>query len=176
MSVCETVKGALMKNLIRRTSKEPLGFIAALFAAAVLALPTPTLAGTTDHSACEAAKSSTRSISGIRVQFKVEAITPQSFYMGEVWVPSIRGAQAGREFSVEARAVGLDAGGKEVKISPEWETSDPDMVKISGNGARVRLTVLKPGQSEVTLTCMGISRILPVEARQDGEIMRVEIR
>jgi hypothetical protein len=165
-----------VKISIYKSFRDHIRFTVAIIAMLSLAFQVAALAGTTDHSACEAAKSSTKSISEIRVQFKMEAITPQSFYMGEVWVPSIRGAQAGREFSVEARAVGLDAEGKEVKIRPEWETSDPGMVKISGNGASVRLTVLKPGQSEVTLTCMGISRILPVEARQDGEIMRVEIR
>jgi hypothetical protein len=51
-----------------------------------------------------------------------------------------------------------------------------DGENLGRRGKGLRLTVLKAGQSEVTVTCMGISRKLPLEARQDGEIMRVEIR
>ncbi len=121
-------------------------------------------------------KAAKKAITAIQVAFKVEAITPQSFYMGEVWTPTIKGVQLGEKFSVEAKAVGLDAQGKQVEINPAWKPDNPAMVSISpGQGPKVKLTVRKAGRSEVLVTSGGISRKLSIKARRQDEALEVEI-
>ncbi|RJR34727.1 MAG: hypothetical protein C4567_15405 [Deltaproteobacteria bacterium] len=101
----------------------------------------------------------------IQVGFKVREITPQSFYMGDLWVPNITTVDVGKTVSVEARALGLDAQNKQMDINPVWKAGDPAMIAISPDqGPRVKLTVLKPGQSSVTVTVGGISKKLSIKA------------
>ena len=117
-------------------------------------------------------------LTGIKVEFKVEAITKESFYMGEVWAspPRFIGIQAGKKFEVSARAWGLDGGPNLRKIEPTWGTSDGKLMVVSPNqGQRVKLTVLKAGQGELLVTLGNLSKRLKVKAEYHDEALQVEI-
>jgi hypothetical protein len=118
-----------------------------------------------------------KTITAIRVSFKVAAITPQSFYMGEVWTPTIKEAQAGDRITVGAKAVGLDSLGNQVDITPTWKAGNPAMINITPDqGPKVKLTALKTGQSHVTVAFGGISKKFPLKVWQDEDkIMHLEI-
>jgi hypothetical protein len=101
----------------------------------------------------------------IQVSFKVREITSQSTYMGELFVPNITTVDVGQEVSVEAKAVGLDAQNKQVDINPTWKAGNPSMIAIAPDqGARVKLTILKPGQSSISVTVGEISKKLSVKS------------
>jgi hypothetical protein len=117
-------------------------------------------------------------LTGIKVEFKVEAITKESFYMGEVWAspPKFIGIQAGRQVTVNARAWGLDGGPEFRKIEPAWNVSPAGLMTVSPNqGQRVKLTVLQAGQGELLVTYGGLSKRLKVKAEYHDEALQVEI-
>lgn len=118
-------------------------------------------------------------LTGIKVQFKVEAITKESFYMGEVWAspPRFTGIQVGKKFTVPARAWGVDNAGLTHKIEPAWTTSDQSFMVVSPNrGQRVKLTVLKAGQGELLVTSGDLVKKLKVKAAYHDNALQVEIR
>ena len=117
-------------------------------------------------------------ITAIQVQLKVQSITKESFFMGEVWVApaSFTDIQMGEHYVGYARASGLDAEGNTVDLSPEWQVSDPTMVEVAPNpGQKVKLTVLKAGESDLIATAGPFSKKLVIKAAQRDGAMYVEI-
>ncbi len=85
--------------------------------------------------------------------------------------------QRGRTFTMPVRAQGLDAAGLPVAISPAtWVSSDPEMVLVEpGEGAEVKLTVRRAGESGVLVASQGFSKELVIKAAYVGEDLHVEI-
>jgi hypothetical protein len=126
----------------------------------------------------EAAPESPPAIKSLQIKFKMEAITKESFYMGEVWVAPAKfsDARAGKKFTVEARALGYDSRGNLQDLEAAWKSANPALVKVSpGKGHRVKLTVLKPGKGIVLVSYGGISKKLQVKAEYRTGVMEVEI-
>jgi hypothetical protein len=98
--------------------------------------------------------------------------------MGDRWVstPTYTKVQDGEKLVVEARAHGLDARGRQIEIVPEWKAGDPALVTITPEmGKQVLLTILKEGQTDVTVSFQGVARKLTVKARRQNEVLVVEI-
>ena len=113
----------------------------------------------------------------IKVYFKLDPRLTRGTYMGERWVsPSTYAStQQGRQFTVEARARGMDAWGRSKDIIPQWTSTDPDMVTISPRqGRQVTITVLRPGQSNLEVTAPGFYRKLHVKASYQNSAIQVE--
>jgi len=119
-----------------------------------------------------------RTIAAIQIQLKVQSITKESFFMGEVWVapPSFTDVQIGKQYVGYARAAGLDAAGNRIDLSPKWQVSDPAMVEVAPNpGHKVKLTVLKTGESYLTATAGPVSQQLVIKADYRDGAMHVAI-
>ena len=117
-------------------------------------------------------------ITAIQVQLKVQSVTKENFFMGEVWVAPARfsDVQIGTQYVGYARASGLDAEGNTVDLSPEWHVSDPAMVEVAPNpGHKVKLTVLKAGESDLIATAGSFSKKLVIKAAHRDDAMYVEI-
>jgi len=121
----------------------------------------------------------TDNLKNIQASFKLDPRLTRSLYMGERWVspPTFTGTrQEGNEYTLEARAQGIDARGQRIAVDPEWIPSDPDMVVLSpARGDAVRITVKRAGESTLTLAARGISRELRIKATSTGNAMQVEI-
>ena len=117
-------------------------------------------------------------ITALQVELKVQSITKENFYMGEVWVSPAKftDIQNGKHYVGYARAVGLDVFGVEYDLNPTWYSSDPTMVRVAPrSGHRVRLTVVKEGESFVMATAGSFSKRLTIKAAYRGSAMYVEI-
>lgn len=117
-------------------------------------------------------------LAGIQLSFKLDQRLTRSMYMGDRWVstPTYTKVQDGEKLIVEARALGLDIRGRQIEIVPEWKAGNPAMVTITPEqGKQVMLTILKEGQSEVTVAYKDVSRKLSVKARRQKEVLVVEI-
>jgi hypothetical protein len=117
-------------------------------------------------------------LAGIQLSFKLDQRLTRSMYMGDRWVstPTYTKVQDGEKLIVEARAQGLDIHGRQIEIVPEWKAGNTAMVTITPEqGKQVLLTILKEGQSEVTVAFKGVSRKLSVKARRQKEVLVVEI-
>lgn len=117
-------------------------------------------------------------ITALQVQLKVQGVTKENFYMGDVWVAPAKfsDVQVGTQYVGFARASGLDNEGNTVDLSPEWLPSDPAMVEIAPNpGQQVKLTVLKAGESSLTVTSGPVSKKLGIKASRRDGAMYVEI-
>jgi hypothetical protein len=117
-------------------------------------------------------------ITALQVELKVQSITKENFYMGEVWVSPAKftDIQNGKHYVGYARAVGLDVFGVEYDLSPTWYSSDPTMVRVAPHsGHRVKLTVVKEGESFVMATAGSFSKKLTIKAAYRGNAMHVEI-
>jgi hypothetical protein len=117
-------------------------------------------------------------ITAIYVRFKIQSVTKENSYMGELWVANTQfaDAQVGEKYVGYARAVGLDAAGKGVDLTPVWQPSDPAMVQVTPNpGHIVKVTVLKAGQSELTVTAGGFSKKLLIKAAYQDKVIHVKI-
>ena len=89
-------------------------------------------------------------ITTLQVHLKVQSITKENFFMGEVWVsPAIfTDIQNGKLYVGYARAIGLDDSWNEFDLSPTWQSTDPTMVRVAPrSGHRVKFTVVKEGES-----------------------------
>lgn len=143
------------------------------FAALILVL----LAG--GAQAQKAASPEAAALKDLKVSFKLDPLITKALYMGEHWVspPTFMAVQEGQKpLTIEARALGLDAQGKETKISPAWTSADPGMVQVSpGQGYQVEITVRRVGQSTLKVDFQGISKILSVNAKPLGNLLVVEI-
>ena len=119
------------------------------------------------------------SFKGFQVSFKMDPRLTQGMYMGERWVspPTYTRVQEGKKpLTVEARAEGFDAEGNPVKVSPTWKPDKTDMVQVSpAQGGEVKLTILKEGQSNLTVTYEGVSRQLSIKAVYQDNAMQVKI-
>ena len=75
------------------------------------------------------------------------------------------------------RAQGLDVTGLPVPISPAtWISSDPGMVLVEpGDGAELKLTVQRAGESGVLVASQGFSKELVIKAAYMGDDLYVEI-
>ena len=144
-----------------------------VFAVLVLVLPSGVI-----QADQESAGPAVPSLTDIKVSFKLDPRITRGMYMGERWVspPTYAAVKEGNEVTVEAMAEGLDAQGNRIDISPEWKAGDPAMITISPDkGSKVNLTMLKDGQSEITVAFGGVSKKLEVKARHQDNAMRVEI-
>ncbi|MHB8069306.1 MAG: hypothetical protein ACYDIC_15550 [Desulfobaccales bacterium] len=114
----------------------------------------------------------------LQVQLKVQAITKENFFMGDVWVapPKFTDIQMGAKYLGQARAVTLDPDGNLVNLSGTWEPSDPAMVMVNPTeGHEVKFAVIKAGQSNLRVTVDQLSQQVIIKAvYQDGAI-HVEI-
>jgi hypothetical protein len=113
----------------------------------------------------------------IKISFKLDPRVTSGLHMGDRWVspPRFAGAQSGNVFSVQARARGLDAGGRGVE-SPEWSPAERDMVAVSPDrGDQVEITVLRAGESRLTVTQGAASKTLLVKAIHEAGVFRVDI-
>ena len=118
------------------------------------------------------------SVRDFQVQLKVQAITKENFYMGEVWVapPKFTDVQMGDKYLGDARVVAFDRWGNPVPQDGKWQASDPAMVEVSvDKGHRVKFTVLKAGQSKLRVTIGRTSKQLTINAVGGDGAMRVEI-
>lgn len=62
------------------------------------------------------------------------------------------------------------------KLSPTWVPSDPGMVSVSSHlGNAVKITVMRSGQSSLTVTYGGASTKLFIKAVYQNSAMQVEI-
>lgn len=118
-------------------------------------------------------------LTGIKVSFKLDPRLTRGMYMGDRWVsPPVYTSTVheGKELTVEARAEGLDAGGRQVKISPTWTPADPDMVTVTlGQGNDVKITVQRAGQSSLEVASPGYSKKLAIKAIYKNNTVQVEI-
>jgi FKBP-type peptidyl-prolyl cis-trans isomerase FklB len=87
---------------------------------------------------------------------------------------SYQGATA--QDTVEARAEGVNAAGKAMKISPEWSASDAEMVTVSpSQGDDVKITVHKAGESKLKIAYQGVMKELVVRAQYIGKFILFEM-
>jgi len=114
----------------------------------------------------------------LKISFKLDPRLTQGLHMGDRWVsPAIfTTTGTGGLVSVPARASGVDAEGRSFK-SPTWWPAEPDMVAVTpGQGAQVEITVLRPGESRLTVGEHGATRILMVKAvEREGGFWQVDI-
>ncbi len=109
----------------------------------------------------------------IKVSFKLDPSLTRGLYMGDRWVspPTYTTSQPGKTSTIEARVEGLDKG-----ISPTWTPSDPGMVKVAPQqGQQVTITVLRSGQSNLTVASQGVSKTLSIKAEYQGDDIQVDI-
>jgi FKBP-type peptidyl-prolyl isomerase-like protein len=115
---------------------------------------------------------------GITVSFKLDPGITKGLYLGERWASPrthIR-VQEGKTCTVEARAGGIGAKGKPVKIRPRWIPADPKMVTVSpGEGSEVKITVQRDGQTKLMVVSPGVSKELSIKAAYQDNAIRVEI-
>jgi hypothetical protein len=114
----------------------------------------------------------------IRVAFKLDPRLTTGLYMGERWVspPTYSASQLGSIVTIEARASGVDARRRPVKINAKWIAADPDMVTVTpGEGSQVRIAVRRAGESLLRVTADDLTRQLAVKAVQQDQVLRVEI-
>ncbi|MBM4299921.1 MAG: hypothetical protein FJ121_00085 [Deltaproteobacteria bacterium] len=117
-------------------------------------------------------------ITALKVELKVQSITKENFFMGEVWVSPAKftDIQNGKYYVGYARAVGLDVFRVEYDLSPTWYSSDPTMVRVAPrSGHRVKLTVVKEGESFLMVTAGSFSKKLAIKSTYRGGAMYVEI-
>ncbi len=111
-------------------------------------------------------------ITGIELTFRRDLRDVDAFRGGGVWgtAPGYNGVAA--QDTVEIRAEGASASGRPARISPEWATSDPQMVTVSpGKGDDVKVTVHRPGESKLKITYQGVSKELVVTAQKTGALL-----
>lgn len=117
-------------------------------------------------------------VARIDVSFKLDPRLTRSMYMGDRWVspPTYTRVGTGQTVTVEARARGLDAGGKPVGIRPEWTPSDPVMVTVAPTeGSEVTLTVQRAGETRVQVAAGGVSKELAIKAVDRHGALQVDI-
>ncbi len=119
-------------------------------------------------------------LSDIKVSFKLDPRLTRAQYMGDRWVsPTTYTStlQVGTELTVEARAQGLDAGGRRVPITPKWIPADPEMVTVVPNrGKVVKIIVKRPGQTSLKVVSQKFKKELHIKAMDRGNnAMQVEI-
>ncbi len=115
-------------------------------------------------------------ITDIQLSFKRDPRVVDPYRGIGPWVsgPNYGGATA--QDTVEARAEGVDAAGRRVKISPEWSASDAEMVTVlPSQGDDVKITVHRAGESKLKISAHGFSKELTVKAQYAGKFIVFEI-
>lgn len=116
---------------------------------------------------------------GMTVSFKLDPTLTRSLYMGDRWVSPARfAASSGADTAVvEVRLQGVDArGARRSADGATWVADDPEIVTVSPEkGGDVTLTILTEGETRVRVEAGRVSKVLTVKARQDQDILRVEI-
>lgn len=117
-------------------------------------------------------------LAGISVYFKLDPRLTQGLYMGDRWVspPTYSRVGEGMTVTVDASARGIDGRGRSVEFRPEWRAENPAMVTVTpSQGNEVKITVLRPGQSNLLVTFQDISRKLAINATNRDKVIVVEI-
>lgn len=114
----------------------------------------------------------------LAVAFRLDPELTQGLYLGERWVSpeTYFFAQPGTQYVVQAKAQDIGAGGEHIDVIGDWATSDPDMVAVTRKeDGKVTIVVRHPGESRLTVTSLGQSKVLHVRAKQVADAMQVEI-
>jgi FKBP-type peptidyl-prolyl cis-trans isomerase FklB len=148
----------------------------------VLMFAGPMVLSAGDSQAAEKQKGSqekatpTAAITEIRLSFKLDPRMVDGFRGTLPWVPGSTYTGVYAQDTVEAQAQGLDALEKAVKISPEWISSDAEMVTVTpSQGDDVKIKVLKAGESTLKITYQGLSTELIVKAKYVNKFISFEI-
>jgi FKBP-type peptidyl-prolyl cis-trans isomerase FklB len=101
----------------------------------------------------------------ISVSFKVDPRLLGGTYGGEQWVSSDHYTGAAAQDIVEARAMGTDAKGTAVRITPKWISSDTEIMTVSpGQVDRVKIHVKRAGESKLQVVADGITKEFSIKA------------
>jgi hypothetical protein len=114
----------------------------------------------------------------IKLLFKMDPRVTRSMYMGERWISPTKYVRVGesKECTVETRYEVFDTTGKKIDISPEWISTDPEMVTVKPvKGNEVNITVKRAGESKLKVSSYGVSKELIIKAEDRGDIIQVEI-
>jgi hypothetical protein len=114
----------------------------------------------------------------LAVAFRLDRELTQGLYLGERWVspPSFSFAQPGTQYVVQAKMQSIDSRGERIDLSGDWATDDPEMIAITRrDDGEVTIVVRRPGESNLTVSAGGESKVLHVRARQVGDAMQVAI-
>jgi hypothetical protein len=114
----------------------------------------------------------------LHLSFKLDPRLTSGMYMGERWVSpaTYTCVNAGTTCTIEAKVLGVDSWGRGTGISPEWIPADPDIVSVSpGQGNAVKITVLRPGETSLTVTSAKVSKELLIRATYEGNVMQARI-
>jgi FKBP-type peptidyl-prolyl cis-trans isomerase len=112
----------------------------------------------------------------IQLSFKLDPRMVDSFANTGEWVSDTPYMGAAAQDTVEVVAQVLDARGRPTKASLEWVPSDPAMVTVSpGQGADVKISVHRAGESRVKITSQGASRELAIRAEYVNNYMVLQI-
>jgi FKBP-type peptidyl-prolyl cis-trans isomerase FklB len=142
-------------------------------AASVLMLGVPAIAQSSETTTPPA---STAAVTGIQLSFKRDPRMVDPYRGIGPWATGSTFTGATAQDTVEVRAEGVSTAGKPTKISPEWSTSDPEMVTVSPTqGDDVKITVHKAGQSKLKVSYQGQSKELVVKAQYVGKFILFEI-
>jgi len=128
---------------------------ALLFALSILAGAAPSVAG----------EQKAEPAGVIHLSFKLDPRLAGATYGGERWVspPTYQGSSG--QSTVEAKASRMDASGRPTKATIDWKPSDPEMLTVSpARGEKVTITVMRVGESSLTLSSGAVSRTLSVKA------------
>jgi len=138
-----------------------------------LILLVPVLAGPV---LADAQQDEAPAVSDIKLAFKVDPRLTSGVYGGERWVSPSTYVGATAQHTIETKAVGIDAKGKPIRISPDWTPSEPEMVAVSPNsGDAVTITVKRVGESRLVIKTHQISRELAIKAASPNGFMQIEI-
>lgn len=114
----------------------------------------------------------------LAVAFRLDPELTQGMYLGERWVSpeTYFFAQPGTQYVVQAKAQDIGRDGEHVDVNGDWAASDPGMVAVTRKeDGKVTIVVRHPGESNLTVTSLGKSKVLHVRANQVADAMQVEI-
>jgi uncharacterized protein (TIGR03437 family) len=117
--------------------------------------------------------------SKLMVSYRLDPWLISGNYGGGFWVsPPVFGpvTQGGNSFTLEVRALGVDFRGQSLDISPVWMPEDPEMITVSpSQGAEIKLTVHRAGQSMLQISSQGLSKVLALKAVYQANALMVQI-
>ena len=121
----------------------------------------------------------TATLARLAVLYKMDPRLATGQYGGERWVSPAAYTRVGDEKSctIETRVQGLSANGRPAAIvNPRWTSSDSTMVTVTPvDGTQVAMTVLRPGESTVRVSSLGVTRELAIAASYRNSVLQVEI-
>lgn len=118
------------------------------------------------------------SLKEIQFSFKLDPRLTRGLYMGDRWVspPTYTRVGEGKQCLVEVRAYGLTTRQQPVEINAQWRTADADAVTVAPGPQHVAtLTIKRPCQTIVSVTCNGLCRKLAIKAVPHADTLLVEI-